>query len=126
MKMSCMLSVTTLLFYLSAGSAFALTNVNGDLLEHVETLRSAMPGRDSEGFVKPSARDLIDWRVMIDAMVTASFPSYPFLRFTDTGTGYFDRVYYILEETIPYSNGWGVVIMNPAYGRALCVESPLS
>lgn len=106
---------------------------SGDLLTAIAQIRTDMPKSGSEGFVPPTTGQLAPWRTVIEAMwnrqwdtasnlVAASFPSYDLIRFTDTG--YSNRVYYLLRELVPVTNGWGTVIVNPGFERDLAIEVP--
>ena len=109
------------------------SDVSGDLVTEVAAIRAGMPGRDSEGFVKPTFTELAQWQTLIAALwerqwttasnlVATNFPSYELVRFTDTG--FSNRVYYLLREKLPVTKGWGSVIINPQFERDLAIEAP--
>ena len=92
-----------------------------------------MPGRASEGFVKPTAGQLNNWHDLVilfldgnlpevQSIIDTEFPFYRLLRYKDTGID--DRIYYVLEENLPVRKGWGTYVLNPNQKRAICVQSP--
>jgi hypothetical protein len=106
--------------------------VTASLRERIQAIYDAMPRRDSEAFVVPSAEQQTQWRALLDALVDndttaararidASFPSYALIRFTDTGT---DRRYWLLQEAPTVEAGWGTVVIDPSPVRNLAVEAP--
>jgi hypothetical protein len=106
--------------------------VTASLRERIQTIYDAMPRRESEAFVVPSAEQQTQWRALLDALVNndttaararidASFPSYALIRFTDTAT---DRRYWLLQEAPTVEFGWGTVVIDPSPVRDLAVEVP--
>lgn len=106
--------------------------VAGSLRERIQAIYDAMPRRNSEAFVVPTAQEQAQWRMLLDALIDtdttaararidASFPSYALIRFTDTAT---DRRYWLLQEAPAVETGWGTVVMNPAPTRDVAVEVP--
>ncbi len=106
---------------------------SGDLLEAIKIISGGMPGRESEGFVKPSNFELERWReltlLLLDGeiqaaedLVKANFPFYRLIRFTDAG--FKNRVYLLLKETTPIRKGWGTFILNLDYDRELSIAVP--
>ena len=111
----------------------AIVSESGDLLNAIETVRANMPGRDDEGFVPPTGTELDLWRDLmqalladdvgtVDTMLTTHFPFYELVHYTDSG--FENRQYYLLRETLPVTKGWGTYIINPQYHRELAIEVP--
>ncbi|MFQ5823356.1 MAG: T9SS type A sorting domain-containing protein [bacterium] len=110
-----------------------IVDLSGDLLDQIESIRSHMPGRDSEGFVKPSKAELTGWRELITALlegrlenantlVQSEFSFYQLYRFTDTGFN--QQLFYLLREKFPVTKGWGTFMVNPNFERPICIEIP--
>ena len=71
-----------------------IEELSGDLVAHIESIARQMPGRASEGFVKPTASQLNNWRDLIvlfldgnlrevQSIINAEFPFYRLLRYKD-------------------------------------------
>ncbi len=131
------LLVLSLLLLLSvlgvAGAATEIPEISGDLLGEIESIRSDMPGRDSEGFAPPTGEDMDLWRTIasalleeeagtVDSLVMACFPKYQLFLFTDTGLD--SAEYYLLRETPPVTRGWGTLILRLDYERKIAIEVP--
>ena len=106
--------------------------VTASLRERIQSIYNAMPRRDSEAFVVPSAEQQTQWHALLDALahndtttaralIDASFPSYALIRFTDVAT---DRRYWLLQEAPTVETGWGTVVIQPSPMRNLAVEVP--
>jgi len=117
----------------STNQTTQLEELSGDLIVHIENIVLQMPGRTSEGFVKPTAGQLNKWRNLIvlfldgnldevQSIIDTEFPFYHLLRYRDTG--FASGVYYLPEEKLPIEKGWGTYVLNSNPKRAICVQSP--
>ena len=98
-----MFLITTYFLNCSTNQTTLIEELSGDLAAHIENIAQQMPGRASEGFVKPTAGQLNNWRDLIvlfldenlrevQSILDTEFPFYRLLRYKDTG-----QVYYLLE-----------------------------
>ena len=81
-----------------------IQETSGDLLDEIESIRSNVPGRDSEGFVPPASGEIDLWRTIaeaflnedigtVDSLITAWFPAYQLFLFTDTANRALSRLF---------------------------------
>ena len=124
---------TTYFLNCSTNQTTQIEELSGDLAAHIDNIVRQMPGRASEGFVKPTAGPLNNWHDLVilfldgnlrevQSIIDTEFPFYRLLRYKDTGID--DRIYYVLEENLPVRKGWGTYVLNPNQKRAICVQSP--
>ena len=126
------LLVALLLAAPGAGMA-AVPKKNGDLRAEVAALIAAMPGPLSEGFWKPSAQELADWRALADALVDGEaeradsvraerFPSYLLSEYEDEGGR--SGPYYFLREPGTPALAWGALLLNTQPDLLCVLEAP--
>ncbi|MFH1314716.1 MAG: hypothetical protein ABIJ00_16040 [Candidatus Eisenbacteria bacterium] len=127
------LFVLLLAALLSLPACAEIQPASGDLLDEIESIRTNMPGRDTEGFTPPEGGDLDIWRTIVealldeqagtvDSLITIHFPEYELLLYVDTGLD--SSEYYLLKEATPVTLGWGTLILRICHAREIAVEVP--
>jgi hypothetical protein len=131
MKRSIFATFLSLLF---AWNLSAQSAKQGNLLDEVKAMTSLLPASKSEGFVKPTAQELSDWRQLVGLLMDkkigeariwlgAQFPTYEWITFTDTG--FQGKTYEIIrEKATSTKKGWGALVYNPNKTRDLVFEAP--
>jgi hypothetical protein len=106
------------------------TDVQGDIVSRLQTIRNAMPGMGSNKFIIPTNTQLADFTNVFSMMDAGEFSSiqsvvgtygYTLYRWYNTTTR---DTLYVLQENIPVQRGWGTYIFNPAGSVDFCVEVP--
>jgi len=124
---------TTYFLNCSTNQTTQIEELSGDLAAHIDNIVRQMPGRASEGFVKPTAGQLNNWHDLVilfldgnlrevQSIIDTEFPFYRLLRYKDTGID--DRIYYVLEENLPVRKGWGTYVLNPSAQFVFKVHIP--
>jgi len=112
------------------GYVAAQTQVQGDIVAFVETIRNAMPGMGTNAFVIPTNAQLALFEDVFKDLKQQDYSSvqskispygYTFIRFislnpTDT--------FYVLKENIPVQRGWGTYIFDPKASNDVTIEVP--
>ena len=136
-------AIATLLLILNSGAAPSASSAqptadciideSGDLIDEIRSISGLLPGPGSNGMVVPTTAQMSAWEHLIDAteagdLTTAcsiiaaqGFP-YRIMRYTDTG--YQDKVYFLLQENVPISVGWGTYLINVDDLRDIVIEVP--
>ena len=108
------------------------SEVTGDLLDHVSSILSSIPGASQENYTDPDNDQQATWTAIVNAILDedittaatqAATLNYEVVHFTDD-TGAESKSYYILQraEAGPY---WGTYIFNPNPCRAgVVIQAP--
>lgn len=104
--------------------------LEGDIVQYISEIRSAMPGMGSNKFVIPQDSDLASFQTTLTNLKSQNFSTiestlfnynYTFYFFTDQSSY---KRFYILKENIPISLGWGSYIYNPEGRNNMTIEVP--
>ena len=116
-----------------AATASCVTFKEGNLIDEIRSIVAQMPGTGSNGMSIPSAAQMEAWEVLLDAVArgdlaaacdtiaTHSFP-YTIVHYTDTGSS--NAEYWLIEENLPPSVGWGTYVIADEAETDLVIEVP--
>ena len=106
---------------------------SGDLLlDKLPVIKAAIPRSGTNRFIVPTADEKSQWPPLIGFLLLGDTDSacrlidanqfpYSVIVFSDTTTL---RTYYLLQENIPVTKGWGTYIFDPTAGNTLILEIP--
>lgn len=109
----------------------AQTTQSGDIVLHVNSIISSLPGASGNDYAEPNSAQLTNWESVLADIIAANYAAaattaatlgYDLIEFSDNTNS---ETYYILETTSGGSNYWGTYVYNPTACRSeLIVMSP--